>query len=103
MSRIATMPKRIVPTEQAEMPPNAAEPQGGDVPATKRPRLNFELSDPAYARICDMKELMGADSIKDVTRTAFRVLEWYLVKTKQQGYSLQLVKSGEKVTVDLGI
>jgi hypothetical protein len=69
----------------------------------KRPRINIELPDENHARLCEMQETMGAASMREVTRAAFRLLDWYLDRTKKQGYSLQLTKDGKTTEVDLGL
>jgi len=67
----------------------------------KRPRVNFDLSDEASARMLEMQKMMGDVPMREVIRSAFHLLNWYLDRVKRQGYSLQLAKGDKIVDVDL--
>ena len=51
-------------------------------PRTKPPRLNVILSKEDKARIDRLVEMMGAETVTDVTKDAFRLLEFFLKKSE---------------------
>lgn len=51
-------------------------------PRTKPPRLNVVLSKEDKARIDRLVEMMGAETVTDVTKDAFRLLEFFLKKAE---------------------
>ncbi|MDV7146050.1 hypothetical protein R3X27_25585, partial [Tropicimonas sp. TH_r6] len=51
----------------------------------KKPRLSIVLSQQNKARIDRVVEQMGADSITEATKDAFRLLEYFLKVADQKG------------------
>lgn len=51
-------------------------------PRAKPPRLNVVLSKEDKARIDRLVEMMGAETVTDVTKDAFRLLEFFLKKAE---------------------
>lgn len=56
------------------------QPDGVKAPSAKPARLNVVLSSDDKERIDRLVKLMGADTVTDVTKDAFRLLEFVLKK-----------------------
>lgn len=75
--------------------------EGGDLPRKKPPRLNVILSQVDKDRIDRLVEMMEADTVTDVTKDAFRLLEFFLKKA--EGGSSFLIQEPGKEPVKLEI
>jgi hypothetical protein len=69
----------------------------------QRRRVQLDFLPDAHDRLNELKKLSKTSSTPELVRTALRLLEWYLIRTKQDGYSLQLVKDRKIIGVDLGL
>lgn len=63
----------------------------------KPPRLNVNLSEDDKERIDRLVQMMGADNVTDVTKDAFRLLEFFLKKA-EAGSKFLIQDPGEQPT-----
>lgn len=69
--------------------------EGKKSPRTKPPRLNVVLSQADKDRIDRLVIMMEADTVTDVTKNAFRLLEFFLQKA-ENGSSFLIQEPGKK-------
>lgn len=71
----------------------------GSAKGKRRPRHQFETTIEERRRMDEIKLVVGVQSYAEVVRVAVRVLGW-IIRQKEDGYSLQLVKNGETKLVE---
>ena len=69
--------------------------EGKASPRTKPPRLNVVLSQADKDRIDRLVKMMEADTVTDVTKDAFRLLEYFLRKA-ESGSSFLIQEPGQE-------
>ena len=68
--------------------------------ATARHRIQLDFSPESYARLLALRENSEARTNAELVRNALRLFEWYL-KTKDEGYQIQLAKDDEVKIVEI--
>lgn len=69
---------------------------------SRRIRVQLDLLPEVYERVIGLQRRFVLDSVRTVFRLAFKLLEWYLVR-RSEGWSIQLVRDGQVVFVDLDL
>ena len=80
---------------QAREAPKAVEP---DTPT--RHRIQLDFSPESYDRLLSLRDKSEARTNAELVRNALRLFEWYL-KTRDDGYKIQLAKDNEVKEVEI--